>query len=150
MCIGNNFSNMFCSLMIYLIINRCILKVFLKKLLIFIPIYESILIYATKKSLIYNQGLKRADDGNRTRDLRLTKATLYRLSQGSAHMFYATLIIYNIRHLLSMPNRVFLFFSIPVFHNFSFSRIFCVFALILCKALSTVFGLLSKSLAIVR
>ena len=50
MCIGNNFSNMFCSLMIYLIINRCILKVFLKKLLIFIPIYESILIYATKKS----------------------------------------------------------------------------------------------------
>ena len=83
MCIGNNFSNMFCSLMIYLIINRCILKVFLKKLLIFIPIYESILIYATKKSLIYNQGLKRADDGNRTRDLRLTKATLYRLSHSS-------------------------------------------------------------------
>ena len=36
------------------------------------------------------------------------------------------------------------------FHNFSFSRIFCVFALILCRALSTVFGLLSKSLAIVR
>ena len=32
----------------------------------------------------------------------------------------------------------------------SISRIFCVFALILCKALSTVFGLLSKSLAIVR
>ena len=87
MCIGNNFSNMFCSLMIYLIINRCILKVFLKKLLIFIPIYESILIYATKKSLIYNQGLKRADDGNRTRDLRLTKATLYRLSHISTLMF---------------------------------------------------------------
>ena len=80
MCIGNNFSNIFCSLMIYLIINRCILKVFLTKILIFIPIYENILIYATKKSLIYNQGLKRADDGNRTRDLRHTKATLYRLS----------------------------------------------------------------------
>ena len=47
MCIGNNFSNMFCSLMIYLIINRCILKVFLTKILIFIPIYENILIYAT-------------------------------------------------------------------------------------------------------
>ena len=58
MCIGNNFSNIFCSLMIYLIINRCILKVFLTKILIFIPIYENILIYATKKSLIYNQGLK--------------------------------------------------------------------------------------------
>lgn len=86
MCIGNNFSNIFCSLMIYLIINRCILKVFLTKILIFIPIYENILIYATKKSLIYNQGLKRADDGNRTRDLRLTKATLYRLSQGSTSL----------------------------------------------------------------
>ena len=50
-------------------------------------IIESILIYATKKSLIYNQGLKRADDGNRTRDLRLTKATLYRLSHISTLMF---------------------------------------------------------------
>ena len=86
MCIGNNFSNIFCSLMIYLIINRCILKVFLTKILIFIPIYENILIYATKKSLTYNQGLKRADDGNRTRDLRLTKATLYRLSHISTLM----------------------------------------------------------------
>ena len=86
MCIGNNFSNIFCSLMIYLIINRFILKVFLTKILIFIPIYENILIYATKKSLIYNQGLKRADDGNRTRDLRLTKATLYRLSHISTLM----------------------------------------------------------------
>lgn len=92
MCIGNNFSNMFCSLMIYLIINRCILKVFLKKLLIFIPIYESILIYATKKSLIYNQGLKRADDGNRTRDLRLTKATLYRLSHISTRKLFCFLL----------------------------------------------------------
>ena len=91
MCIGNNFSNMFCSLMIYLIINRCILKVFLTKILIFIPIYESILIYATKKSLIYNQGLKRADDGNRTRDLRLTKATLYLLSHSSKFMNKCTI-----------------------------------------------------------
>ena len=91
MCIGNNFSNIFCSLMIYLIINRCILKVFLTKILIFIPIYENILIYATKKSLIYNQGLKRADDGNRTRDLRLTKATLYRLSHSSIYIFEGNL-----------------------------------------------------------
>ena len=101
MCIGNNFSNIFCSLMIYLIINRCILKVFLKKLLIFIPIYESILIYATKKSLIYNQGLKRADDGNRTRDLRLTKATLYLLSHSSiGRIDFFRQLLYTITQIL--------------------------------------------------
>ena len=118
MCIGNNFSNMFCSLMIYLIINRCILKVFLKKLLIFIPIYESILIYATKKSLIYNQGLKRADDGNRTRDLRLTKATLYRLSHSSisisGHFCRSQLIILTEK---AYPvNRQFDFFAFVFFY----------------------------------
>ena len=118
MCIGNNFSNMFCSLMIYLIINRCILKVFLKKLLIFIPIYESILIYATKKSLIYNQGLKRADDGNRTRDLRLTKATLYRLSHSSisisGHFCRSQLIILTEK---AYPvNRQFVFFAFVFFY----------------------------------
>ena len=118
MCIGNNFSNMFCSLMIYLIINRCILKVFLTKILIFIPIYENILIYATKKSLTYNQGLKRADDGNRTRDLRLTKATLYRLSHSSisisGHFCRSQLIILTEK---AYPvNRQFDFFAFVFFY----------------------------------
>ena len=118
MCIGNNFSNIFCSLMIYLIINRCILKVFLTKILIFIPIYENILIYATKKSLIYNQGLKRADDGNRTRDLRLTKATLYRLSHSSisisGHFCRSQLIILTEK---AYPvNRQFDFFAFVFFY----------------------------------
>ena len=118
MCIGNNFSNLFCSLMIYLIINRCILKVFLTKILIFIPIYENILIYATKKSLIYNQGLKRADDGNRTRDLRLTKATLYRLSHSSisisGHFCRSQLIILTEK---AYPvNRQFDFFAFVFFY----------------------------------
>ena len=103
MCIGNNFSNIFCSLMIYLIINRCILKVFLTKILIFIPIYENILIYATKKSLIYNQGLKRADDGNRTRDLRLTKATLYRLSHISTRKLFC-FFVSSLLHLVFYQN----------------------------------------------
>lgn len=118
MCIGNNFSNIFCSLMIYLIINRCILKVFLTKILIFIPIYENILIYATKKSLIYNQGLKRADDGNRTRDLRLTKATLYRLSHSStqqsilynsASKFASKFFIFSVFHFLCFISPVYTF-----------------------------------------
>ena len=118
MCVGNNFSNIFCSLMIYLIINRCILKVFLTKILIFIPIYENILIYATKKSLIYNQGLKRADDGNRTRDLRLTKATLYRLSHSSisisGHFCRSHLIILTEK---AYPvNRQFDFFAFVFFY----------------------------------
>ena len=118
MCIGNKFSNMFCSLMIYLIINRCILKVFLTKILIFIPIYETILIYATKKSLTYNQGLKRADDGNRTRDLRLTKATLYRLSHSSisisGHFCRSQLIILTEK---AYPvNRQFDFFAFVFFY----------------------------------
>lgn len=52
---------------------------------------------------------KKADDGNRTRDLRLTKATLYRLSHIS--VFHTRLLIYFEFSVLSSRNlKLFRFF----------------------------------------
>ncbi len=45
-------------------------------------LFDYLLILNTEKAL-ENQGLPRAADGNRTRDLRTTNATLYRLSHSS-------------------------------------------------------------------
>src|SRR5699024_6335953 len=59
-----------------------------------------------------------------------------------AYLSYATVVIYNTQDL-------FVNILFYIFYSFSLSRIFAVLALILWRALSTVLGLLSRSLAIV-
>ncbi len=46
--------------------------------------FNYLLIFHNKKTL-HSQGFSKAADGNRTRDLRTTNATLYRLSHSSIY-----------------------------------------------------------------
>ena len=45
--------------------------------------------FGQQKNPLNNQGIHSAADGNRTRDLRTTNATLYRLSHSSNYMKFA-------------------------------------------------------------
>ncbi len=68
----------------------------------------SVLFIPLNKKTLINQGLFQAADGNRTRDLRTTNATLYRLSHSSISVRPLTRTLYILSQAYSFVNNNFL------------------------------------------